>query len=259
MNLEEKIYTDLVLDQKKEVYDSKTFYQNGLKIVECRDRDSSYSTIYFHDISDKNEYLSLQKVLLKELEKFIKVKKDDVFLVIGLGNKNSTPDSLGPQSIQKVLVTRHFFLLGSEKEDYANVSVYEPNVIGNTGVDSLTLIKSLIQEIKPTKVIAIDALKANHLERLIKTIQITNSGIHPGSGISNDRGEISKKTMGCDVIAIGIPTVVDIRSIIEKNIGEPFIVTPTNIDYVIEQLSYLLGDSLNILFHKDYLRQIKSL
>ena len=147
-----------------------------------------------NDITDTTSYYNLEKVLVEELSKYIKLKKDDRFLVIGLGNAKSTPDSLGPLTIDKVLPTKYLFDLGDVEEGYSNVSIYKPDVIGNTGIESITIIKSIIKEINPTKVIIIDSLKASNIDRLTKTIQITNSGINPGSGINNNRGEISNKT-----------------------------------------------------------------
>lgn len=257
------IRTDLIVDQENnaKIKTTSRKYQD-VKVLLSKDKDYNYTTIFFNDITDKTNFLSLQKVLKEELDKYLKITTKDKILVIGLGNKYATPDSLGPTTIEKVLVTRYLFLLGDVEQGYSNVSTYKPDVIGNTGIESINIIKNLIQDIKPTKVVVIDALKANKLERLAKTIQITNSGIHPGSGISNDRGEISKKTMNCEIIAIGIPTVVDIKTIIESktqnnlNVKDNFIVTPTNIDFLIEKLSYLLGNTLNIIFHKNYLRQI---
>ena len=128
--------------------------------------------------------------------------------------------------------------------------------MGTTGIESIDLIKNIIKDIKATKVIAIDALKASKIERLVKTIQITDSGIHPGSGINNNRGEISKNTMETDVISIGIPTVVDIKTILESileeeiELDENLILTPTDIDYQIEKLSKLLSISINKTLHK---------
>lgn len=247
--------TDLIIDQNKRVLSSKTIYKNHLKIDRCMDKNYSYSTIHFKDITDKNDYLNLEKCFLIELKRILSPRKNDIYLIIGLGNENSTPDSLGPKVLDHILVTRPFYLMKNVDSNYSNVSIFKPNVIGNTGIESISIIKKIIQEIKPTKVIVIDALKANDLSRLIKTIQITNSGIHPGSGIFNNRGEISYKTVGCDVIAIGIPTVVDIHCI--ANTKDSFIVTPTNIDFVIEELSQLIGESINLVLHKN-LRQISN-
>ena len=133
--------------------------------------------------------------------------------------------------------------------------------MANTGIETAEIIKSIIKDSKATKVIVIDSLKTSNIKRLLKTIQITNKGISPGSGIGNNRKEISKKTVGIDIIAIGIPTVVDINSIIynytNKRIKEVdnLIVTPTNIDYMIDKLSILIGNGINNSLHKNFIRQ----
>ena len=259
VNLEnKKIHSDLITEYKNQTEKEERKEKDGIQIIISKRKEEKYTTILFDDITDKTSFEKTQKVFIEELKEYINYQKEDKYLIIGLGNEKSTPDSLGPKTIENILVTRYLFLLGEVEEGYSNVAVYAPNVIGNTGIESIALIKSIIKDLKPTKVIMIDALKASHLSRLVKTIQITNSGIHPGSGIQNDRGEISKKTMGCDVIAIGIPTVVDIRTIKNEELPSEnnFIVTPTDIDFVIEKLSYLIGNSLNIILHKNYLRQI---
>ena len=259
---QETIRSDLVLEQNtKELVVEERREENHIKIVECRDHKYQYSTIYFQDITDYQDYHNLQNVLQKELKKYIKVIENDQILVIGLGNSKSTPDSLGPLTLEHILVTRHLKNFGEIEEGYSNVCIYKPDVSGNTGIESTSIIKNIIKEIKPSKVIMIDSLKANDLNRLTKTIQITSKGMNPGSGIHNDQGELSKKTLGVEVISIGIPTVVDIKTIIETTtnakiqVKDNFIVTPTNIDFVIEKLSYLLGDTMNQILHKNYLRQ----
>lgn len=258
------VRTDLILEQELSLNNhKKTINKGQFTITNNKFKKNNYTTIYFDDITDQNDFLELQKLLLDELKKLIKIKENDLILIIGLGNEKSTPDSLGPKTLDHILVTRYLKLYSSLDKDYTNVAIYKPDVIGNTGVESIDIIKGIKEKIKPTKIIVIDSLKANSLDRLNKTIQITDSGIHPGSGILNNRGEISKKTFNCDVYAIGIPTVVDIYTIISEynknpRLKENFIVTPTNIDYLVERLSYLLGDTLNILLHKNYLRQIKN-
>lgn len=246
------IRTDLLYEQKNIKNTNSETYYKDIKLVSQKDKKNDYSTIFFEDITDYESYLNLQKVFTKELIKYINIKENDIVLIIGLGNIKSTPDSLGPLTIDKLLPTRYLFELGDVEEGYTNVSIYKPDVMGNTGIESIAIIKSIVKDINPTKIIIIDSLKASNKERLIKTIQITNSGINPGSGINNSRGEISKKTIGCDVIAIGIPTVVDMST----NVKENFIVTPTNIDFVIERLSSLIASSLNKSLHKNYNRQI---
>ena len=257
------LYTDLILEQKPSKNNTIIKYKNIL-LTKTTHYKSNYSTIYFDEISDIDNFKVLEDILIKELNNYLAINQNDKFLIIGLGNSNSTPDSLGPKTIENVIATAHLFLLGEVEEGYSNVSKFNPSVIGNTGIESYEIIKSIIKIIKPTKVIIIDSLKANNLSRLTKTIQITNNGINPGSGINNDRGELSKKTLGVDVIVIGIPTVVDIKTIIQNkinkqiNIKDNLIVTPTNIDYLIERLSLLLSNSINKSLHKNYSRQINT-
>lgn len=245
-----KIRTDLILEQTNKPQ-NETLYEleDGIMVNTMRQNKYHYTTIQFEDITDHEELEKVQKSLLKHLEEYIKPKKKDTYLIVGLGNPKSTPDSLGPKTTEEIIVTRYLYAT-EEVKDYANVAILKPDVFGNTGIESTFLIKTTIKEIKPTKVIVIDALKASKIERLVKTIQITDSGIHPGSGILNDRGEISDKTMNCDVIAIGIPTVVDKNTMLEQISNDNFMVTPTNIDFLIDRLSKLLGNSLNIIIHK---------
>ena len=250
------VRTDLILEQDKGTSRNYHTKYSDIKLIKTHDKSSYYSTIYFDDITDSESYNHLKEIFINELEKYINVTSKDIFLVIGLGNPKSTPDALGPMTIDNVLPTRYLFSLGDVEKGYSNVSVYKPDVFGNTGIESISIIKSIIKDIKATKVIIIDSLKASNKDRLIKTIQITNSGINPGSGIYNNRGEISKKTVNTEVIAIGIPTVVDIKAL--TKINESFIVTPTNIDFVIERLSSLLGSSINNILHKNFNRQINN-
>lgn len=248
--------TDLILEKQYKNLESKTTKYKDIEIITTKYKSNNYTTIYFNDATDKDNYLNLEKVLIKELKKYINIKENDTILVVGLGNSKSTPDALGPSTIDDILVTRHLKLLNVLDKDYSVVSTFKPSVMGTTGIESIDLIKNIIKDIKATKVIAIDALKASKIERLVKTIQITDSGIHPGSGINNNRGEISKNTMETDVISIGIPTVVDIKTILESileeeiELDENLILTPTDIDYQIEKLSKLLSISINKTLHK---------
>ena len=248
--------TDLILEKQYKNLKSKTTKYKDIEIITTKYKNNNYTTIYFNDATDKDNYLNIEKVLIKELKKYINIKENDTILVVGLGNSKSTPDALGPSTIDDILVTRHLKLLNVLDKDYSVVSTFKPSVMGTTGIESIDLIKNIIKDIKATKVIAIDALKASKIERLVKTIQITDSGIHPGSGINNNRGEISKNTMETDVISIGIPTVVDIKTILESileeeiELDENLILTPTDIDYQIEKLSKLLSISINKTLHK---------
>lgn len=253
--------TDLVIEQEVSEKKEKITEFGDIKVTTTTIDKTMFTTIAYEDITDKENFDKVQNVFIKELKKYLKITKDDSFLIIGLGNSNSTPDSLGPKTIDNILVTRHLFLLGDTDPNYSNVSKFKPSVTGETGIETTSVLKSIIKDSKATKVIIIDALKASKVERLNKIIQITNSGIHPGSGINNNRGEVSKKTMNRDIIAIGVPTVVDVKTIVEDILKEPvslkenLIVTPTNIDFTIEKLGILLGNGINITLHKDFKRQ----
>lgn len=249
--------TDLIIDGdrlKGDVVKRKNI--GDIKLIKTKSCNWNYSTICFKDITDHDNFFKVQKIFIQELGEYINKRSDDVFLIIGLGNDKSTPDSLGPLSVSNILVTRYLFLLGDVEDGYSNVSSFVPNVMGNTGIETADIVKSIIKQTKATKVIMIDSLKTNTLNRLTHTIQITDKGICPGSGIYNNRVEISKKTMGIDVISIGVPTVVDICSILkEGEIEDSFIVTPTDIDFIIEKLGILIGNGINIYLHDNFIRQ----
>jgi len=150
----------------------------------------------------------------------LKINSKAKCLVVGLGNYKSTPDSLGPKVINKIVVTRHLYLIDEleVEEGYRNVSCFTPGVMGTTGIEAKDFIFGLCNEIKPDFVIAIDALASSSIDRVNKTIQMTNTGISPGSGVGNNRVEISESTLGVPVIAIGIPTVVDAVTIVSDTL-----------------------------------------
>ena len=240
------LYTDLAYEKSKfKEEDILIDENNNVEVV----RNKHYTTIFYNDIMSRNSFEIVCDIFIKELKKYLDNITNKKILVVGLGNTNSTPDSLGPMTISKILVTGHL----SSKKGYSNVYCFSPNVKANTGLDSSRIIKSLVRDIKADKLIIIDALKTNNMNRLAKTIQITDKGISPGSGINSNRLEISKKLVGCDVVAIGIPTVVDIKTLLKEN--DNYIVTPTNIDYLVERLSSLLANGLNSSLHKNFIRQ----
>jgi spore protease len=141
-------------------------------------------------------------------------------LVVGLGNWNVTPDALGPIVVENLLVTRHLFELMPEhvEEGYRPVSALSPGVLGITGIETSEIVYGVVEKTKPDFVIAVDALASRALERVNTTIQISDTGIHPGSGVGNKRRPISKEALGIPVIAIGVPTVVDAVSIASDTI-----------------------------------------
>lgn len=180
-----------------------------------------YTTIEFKDITDYHNKEKVKKVFsdfLKNMLEKTLITEDKTCLVIGLGNEKSTPDALGPLTIDQILVTNHLFKYANPEEGYRPVAAFKPNVTGVTGIETNTFIQGIVKEVKPDFLIVIDALASQSLERLNKTIQISNTGIHPGSGVGNKRKEISLDTLGIPVIAIGIPTVVDAITIVADTI-----------------------------------------
>lgn len=184
--------------------------------------EGNYVTIKFDDISDYNNRLKVKNILVEELKLIIKklnIKENPYCLIIGLGNEKSTPDSLGPLSLKNIIVTNHLYELNELEEGFIRVSAIAPNVTATTGIETSTLINGIVEKIKPDFLITIDALASSSIDRVNKTIQITDTGIHPGSGVGNRRKEISDKTIGIPVIAIGVPTVVDATVIVSDTIN----------------------------------------
>lgn len=198
-------YKDIIIETVDlDINDSKLIdKKNGL-----------YTTISFNDTTDSDNKKNLEHVLVNVLKQYININKDDLVLVVGLGNILSTPDSLGPKVIDKIMVTNHLYELNICDPKIQKVAAIAPSVTGKTGIETFDQIKSIVDKIKPKLVIAIDSLAASSVSRVNKTIQITNTGINPGSGIGNFRKEISYETINVPVIAIGIPTVVDATSIV---------------------------------------------
>ena len=164
-------------------------------------------------LTDEEKEKAMQ-TLSNELKKLVQEKvqyKEDV-LVVGLGNEEVTPDALGPDVIKKIEVTRHILQYMPQyiDENARPVSAIAPGVLGTTGIETLEIIKGVVDNTKPKLLIVIDALASRSMERISSTIQISNTGIVPGAGVGNTRKEISINTLGIPVIAIGIPTVVDI-------------------------------------------------
>lgn len=220
-------------------------------------KDGIYETISFVDITDKNNFKEVEDIAVKTLKKMLeelKIEKQAKVLIIGLGNESSTPDALGPKTIDHVLVTRHLFLLGEVENGYRNVASFKPSVTGITGIETKDLIESIKDKISPDLLIVIDALASSSIERLNKTIQITTAGISPGSGVGNNRLEISKDTLKIPVIAIGVPTVVDGATIVENTI-----------QLLLKKISYQLDNKDNEklklvpMTNQNYLKHTKEL
>ncbi len=185
------------------------------------------------------------------LERLLPPDADSV-LVAGIGNENITADALGPQTEAYILATRHIIsdlekAFGSRR--IASVAAISTGVLGETGIETAEIIKGVAAQIAPSCVIAVDALAASAPERLGTTVQFSNSGISPGSGVGNHRGEISQKTLGVPVISVGIPTVVSVAAINSALDGGAY-VTPREIDRIIRQGAKLIGMGINVSLQK---------
>lgn len=184
-------------------------------------------------------------------------------LAVGLGNTRITPDAVGPKSVSMVLATRH---IGKELSDeiglgeLRSVAGFVPGVLGRTGLEAAESVKGLVGAVSPSAIIVVDALAARKLSRLGTTIQISDIGIIPGSGVGNARKEITERSVGVPVISVGIPTVVDVGTLVADLTGSnseipsesrDMIITPREIDIVIERASELIGMSINKALQTD--------
>ncbi|MCL2560431.1 MAG: GPR endopeptidase [Turicibacter sp.] len=173
------------------------------------------------DTADKLE--QTRKVFSTELQKLLsykKIKDDATCLIIGLGNEQITPDALGPMTVDNVIVTRHLYEMNlmEQDPDYREVSALVPGVMGLTGIETYDIIESVVKKVKPDFLVVVDALAARAVTRVNKMIQMTDTGISPGSGVGNRRRKIDEESLGIPVIAIGIPTVVDAVSVTHDTI-----------------------------------------
>ena len=228
------IYTDLVVESydkenldeniihKEEKYDDILVENTEVLRDDFKKKRGMYSTITFKDISDKDNFKKVEEVLIKVLTRFLDKKKitmDKSCLVVGLGNELSTPDALGPNVSDKILVTKYLFELGEVESGYRDVSAFKPSVTGVTGIETCDFIKGVVDIVKPDFIIVIDALASRSIERISSTIQISDTGIIPGGGVGNARTEISEKTLGIPVIALGIPTVVETAVLVNDSLN----------------------------------------
>lgn len=220
--------TDLAFEAVDTLKSSQKDYKNfgSIKLVETKvdkqlakeinKKEGDYYLIDIseEDINDSDSLLMIEKFITSLLKKILskeQITYKSKGLIVGLGNLNITPDSLGPKVVDKVIVTRHMFELDKDSisEGISNICALSPGVMGTTGIETSDIIKAIIDKIKLDYIIVVDALKASNITRVNKTIQITNAGISPGSGVGNRRKELSKEVLGIPVIAIGVPTVVD--------------------------------------------------
>lgn len=212
----------------------------------------SYTTLEFPDITISPPE-NLREAVKSELERFLPEKRE-LILVAGLGNRDITPDAIGPAVAARIFATRHIppgLAKTAGLKGLKQVAVISPGVLGQTGIEAGELIKAAADRIKPDAVIVTDALASKSRERLYKTVQLCNTGISPGSGVKNSRREISEKTVGVPVIAVGVPTVIDTDTLIEELTGAApevkteMFVTPKEVDMLTVRISEILAEAIN--------------
>ena len=163
-----------------------------------------------------------KKILARELKKIIgdKVENKDEVLVVGLGNEEVTPDALGPNVVKNIEITRHIlkYLPECIDKNTRPVSAIAPGVLGTTGIETVEVVQGVVEHTKPKILIVIDALASRSIERISSSIQITNTGIVPGAGVGNNRKELTEESLGIPVIALGIPTVVELATLVSEGI-----------------------------------------
>lgn len=230
----------------------------------------TYITIEFPDLTSTFTETDKRLVVIGEYIREL-LPADGTVLVVGLGNLNITPDALGPKSANKILATRHItgqIAKETGLDKLRSVAVISPGVLGQTGVETGELVLSIAKKIKPKAIIAIDALASRRVERLGCTLQISNTGISPGAGVGNNRFEINQATTGIPVIALGIPTVVDVMTLIrdiipeyifeneiQENVypnGRMMVVTPREIDQLIDRGAQLISLAVNSALHSNF-------
>lgn len=316
-----QIRTDLALETQEKMQEDHVELK-GVRFIEERiDKNLTISTVVIEtengaktmgkpkgtyitieagnmDEEDEDYHREISIQLANVIKKLLHVKNSEIaVLIVGLGNREVTPDALGPRVVDNLFITRHIineygkYAFG---EDSVNrISSIVPGVMAQTGMESLEIIKGIIKETKPDLVVAVDALAARSTKRLNRTIQVTDTGINPGSGVGNHRHGLNEKSLGVPVISIGVPTVVDAATIVNDTMynlvaalaqSEAFsavgntletlddaekyelicellspnlntmFVTPKDIDESVKRLSYTISEGLNIAFSEGCLR-----
>lgn len=287
-NIENKLYETV------EIINGIEIYKHVIREEESKRFNKKCGNYYSIDLKDINfndtkTAVCVEKALANVLKTILEEKQliNKKGLIVGLGNINVTPDALGPYVIDNIIVTRHLFNLDRISEGFSNVCALSPGVMGTTGLETYDIIASIVKNIDCDFIVAIDALATSSISRVSKVIQITDSGINPGSGVKNKRKELSFETLGIPVIALGVPTVVDsvtiTHDIIEymlshlKDINEEkflgdfgyldednkrmliegildtaginMMVTPKEIDSDIEELTKIIANGIDLALH----------
>ena len=212
---------------------------------------------------------ALSKCIAQQLSLLLGQPRQGGALVVGLGNRELTPDSLGPRVTQRILVTRHLFTQLPEllDERVQPVSVLAPGVMGSTGMETGEVVQAVVQRVKPACVVVVDALAARSTSRILNTVQLTDAGVSPGSGVGNHRDALTRETLGVPVVAVGVPMVVhastilrdaleriagdsgaslDLGALLRSMDGENLVVTPVMIDEAVRAIAALLAEGIDL-------------
>ena len=250
-----------VYDEKKDIRVTKVCIEseNGAKTM--GKPIGTYITLEAPKLSEPDEdyHREVSETLADYLRELLGTKRERAVLIVGLGNRDVTPDALGPKVVGNLRITRHvvreYGKAAFEQEKVHLVSGIVPGVMAQTGMETLEIVRGVVEETQPDVVVAIDALAARSSKRLNRTIQLSDAGIHPGSGVGNHRHSLTRETIGIPVIAIGVPTVVDAATIVydatkDRNAVLPglnsMFVTPKDIDETIKNLSFTISEALNL-------------
>ena len=226
--------------------------EEGAKVMERP--IGTYITMELPKLLQEEEELKekAERELEKQLRALLAHKVAEHILVVGLGNREVTADAIGPLTVDQLLVTRHLFPVEKEASEqlkkYRKVSALVPGVMAQTGMETMELLRGIVEETHPDLVLVIDALAAKSPKRLNTTIQLTDTGISPGAGVGNNRKQLNEETLGCSVIAIGVPTVLDAVTIAREDVVEDvtsLFVMPRNIDSSVQYVSELLAGGIN--------------
>ncbi len=289
------VYTDLAIEAKEMVHEEKDVEIEGIEVnIEKSEGDDvtvtsvdvfnekgseaigkpigKYITIESDVIKESNigKHREISQTLSDELKKLLPEKENPKILVVGLGNWNVTADSLGPKVVENMIITRHLFVYSPESvshDTFGDVSGIIPGVMATTGMETSEIIRGIVDKTTPEVIFVIDALAARNVKRVNSTIQLTNTGIYPGSGVGNKRKEITQNSMGIPVIAIGVPTVIYATTLINDvlenikdqnfEIDENFYtdylnlcVTPKEEDIIVNRMQTIISDGINLFAHK---------
>ena len=204
------------------------------------------------------------KALSTLLRELLPHPNDGPVLIVGLGNSMITPDAIGPQTADHVIATRHLVAQSPAIfADWRPVSALAPGVLGQTGVETGEVICGVLDRVRPAAVIAVDALAAGRLSRLLRTVQLADTGITPGAGVGNARAALNEETLGVPVIAVGVPTVVDGATLAHEissqlgqpacealdDLSQPVMITTRDIDREVADISRMIGYAVNMALH----------